>query len=461
MTRRPAPMGEYEERRNARIRQLREQREGPMRRRRRIQPLLLIMWIAGTIALLGVLIVLGFNVFFAPRVMAWVEDNPGAIQHGIVQDFVQWYRPEVLADEPASAEQRRVTVEVESGATDTGIGQLLFDQGLIKSQVAFQYAVISAGREGTLAFGTYDLSPTLRPSEIVAALQGQPFGPTTTVTLLEGLRLEEVVAAFGASEMTMNLEDFAAILQAPPPELLNEFDFLADLPAGRSLEGYITPETVNYQISGPQATPAAVVRNLLTQFGSALTPEIRAAIAAKGLSIDEAVIIASIVEREAVIDEERPLIAAVYIKRFLEPDNPQTVGLLNADPTLQYGLTTGDFLPEGHPLLANVEGARTPVDEWGSIDWWAPLQVGGGDVALEEALLGFQTYTRAGLPPMPIAAPRIGSIEAVANAPLEQGYLFFVAGCPGGVRDGSHYFATTLDEHNANIARANQECAGQ
>jgi UPF0755 protein len=461
MTRRPAPMGEYEERRNARIRQLREQREGPMRRRRRVQPLLLILWIAGSIALLGVLIVLGFNLFFAPRVMAWVEDNPGAIQHGIVQDFVHWYRPEALSDEAASDEQRRVTVEVETGATDTSIGQLLFDQGLIKSQVAFQYAVISAGREGTLAAGVYDLSPTLRPSEIVAALQGVPFGPTTTVTLREGLRLEEIVAEFGASEMTMNLEEFAAILQAPPPELLNQFDFLADLPAGRSLEGYIPPETVDYQISGNEATPFAVAQKLLAQFGEALTPELREAIAAKGLSIDEAVIIASIVEREAVVDEERPLIAAVYIKRFLEPDNAQTAGLLNADPTLQYGKTTGESRPEGHPLLANTEGATLPVDEWGSVDWWPRLEVGGGEVELEEYLLGFQTYTQAGLPPMPIAAPRIGSIAAVANAPIEEGYLFFVAGCPGGARDGSHYFSRTLDEHNANIARANEECVGQ
>ena len=185
MSRRPA-MGEYEDRRNSRIRQLREQREGPMRRRRRVQPLLLAAWIAGSIALLVVLIVLGFNALFAPRVMAWVEENPGAIEHGLVQDFVKWYRPEVLEDAPASDEQRRVTVVVETGATDTTIGQLLFDEGLISSQIAFQYAVITAGREGTLAAGTYDLSPRLRPSEIVAALQGVPFGPTTTVTLVEG-----------------------------------------------------------------------------------------------------------------------------------------------------------------------------------------------------------------------------------------------------------------------------------
>jgi UPF0755 protein len=458
MTRRPSA-SEYEERRNARIRELREQREGPVRRRRRIQPLLLVAWIAGTIALLGVIIVLGFNLFFAPRVMAWVEENPGAIEHGVVQDFVRWYRPEVLADEPASEEQRRVTVE--TGATDTSIGQLLFTEGLIRSEIAFQYAVIESGREGTLAAGVFDLSPTLRPSEIVAALHGVPFGPTTSVTLLEGLRIEEVVAAFAASEMTMNMEEFASILQAPPAELLNQYDFLADLPSGRSLEGYILPETLEYQISGDDATPMAVVQRLLTEFGTALTQEIRDGIAAKGLTIDEAVIIASIVEREAVIDEERPLIAAVYMNRVLNPDNGETNGLLNADPTLQYGLLTGELRPVGHPLLAGTEGATLPVDQWGDQDWWPPLQVGGGEVALEEFLLGFQTYTQAGLPPMPIAAPRIGSIQAVASAPLDDGYLYFVAGCPAGTRDGSHYFSRTNGEHEAFVAQAREECAGQ
>ncbi len=459
MSRRPSP-GEYEERRNARIRQLREQREGPVRRRRRVEPLLLVVWIAGSIALLGVAIFLGFNAFFAPRVMAWVDENPGAIEHGLVQDFVEWYQPEALADLPASDEQRRVTVEVEQGATDTSIGQLLFDEGLISSQVAFQYAVINSGREGTLAAGIFDLSPTLTPTQIVAALQGQPFGETTTVTIQEGLRLEEVVAAFGASQMTMNLEEFAAILQAPPAELLNQFDYLIDLPAGRSLEGYILPETLEYEITGPNSAPLAVVQRLLTEFGTAFTPEIRQGIAAKGLSIDQAIIIASIVEREAVIDDERPVIASVYMNRFLNPDNGETNGLLNADPTLQYGLVTGEVRPVGYPLLAGTEGAFLPVDQWGDPEWWPQLQVSGGEVALEESLLGFQTYTRPGLPPTPIAAPRMDSIAAVATAPLESGYLYFVAGCPGGVRDGSHYFARTLPEHNANIERANTECAG-
>lgn len=460
MTRRPSSW-EYEERRNARIRQLREQREGPVRRRKRVQPLLLIMWIAGSIGLLIAAIIFGFNAFFAPRVMAWVESNPGAIEHGIVQDFVRWYDPSVLDDEPASDQQQRITVVIEQGATDTAIGRLLREQGLIKSEIAFQYAVIQAGREGTLNFGTYDLSPTLRPSEIVAALQGVETAPSTTVTIREGLRLEEIVATFAESEMTTNMEELAAILQAPPAELLNQYEFLADLPAGRSLEGYILPETQEFEILGQNAEPMAVVEKMLDLMAERLTPEILAGIEQQGLTLDEAIIIASIVEREAVLDEERGRIAAVYINRYLNPDNGITNGLLNADPTLQYGLMTGEALPEGHPLVADIPGTHTPVDGWGSVNWWPQLQVSGGEVALEEALLGYQTYTIAGLPPTPIAAPRIGSIEAVATAPLDEGYLFFVAGCPGGQRDGSHYFSRTLPEHNAYIEQARNECAGQ
>lgn len=458
MTRRQTSMGDYEERRAARIRQLREHREGPVRRRRRVEPLLLLTWIGGSILLLVVAIVFGFNVFFAPRVMAWVEDNPGAIEHGIVQDFVEWYRPGVLADVPASDEQRRVTITVEPGATDTSIGELLHAEGLVHNEIAFQYAVISSGRQGTLAAGNFDLSPTLSPSQIVAALQGQPIGETTRVTIREGLRIEEIVATFAASEMTMNMEEFAELLQSPPADLLNQFDFLADLPAGRSLEGYILPETVEYEITDDARD---VVVDLLTLFGERLTEEARAGIQEKGLTLDEAVIIASIVEREAVIDEERPRIAAVYMRRFLEPENEQTVGLLNADPTLQYGLMTAEALPVGHPLLPDGESGRTPVDEWGSVNWWPQLQVSGGEVPIPDWLASFQTYVNPGIPETPIAAPRTGSLEAVAFAPMEEGFLFFVAGCPDGERDGSHYFAATLQEHNANIARANEECSGQ
>jgi UPF0755 protein len=455
MTRRPPPPPwNYENRRIERRRDVRAQRRPQSRP---AQPLLFLIWTAGLIFLVGVLIVLGFNLILAPRLMAWVEENPGAIEHGLVQDFVGWYRPEVLEDRAAGDQIERVSFEIPEGATDTQIGGLLHEAGLIHSEIAFHLALIQSGREGTLAFGEYDLSPTLRPSEIIAAFKGQPV-VETVLQIREGLRLEEVVAAMAATDppLLANLEEVAGLLQDPPPELLNQYDFLGELREGRSLEGYLSPNTYRIDISDD---PIDIVRTLLDQFKAELTDEVRAGIEAQGLTIDEAVIIASIVEREAVIDDERPMIAAVYINRYLNPEL-ETVGLLNADPTVQYGLATREHQPQGHPLLEGSD-AGVAVDLWGSVNWWPRIEVSAGDVEIPEHLMGYQTYLRPGLPPSPIASPRAGSIAAVANAPTDNGLLYFVAGCPDGQRDGSHYFAANRQEHDANVARAREECAGQ
>ncbi|HYM53630.1 MAG TPA: endolytic transglycosylase MltG [Candidatus Dormibacteraeota bacterium] len=439
MTRQPDPQWGAGERRNARIRQLRDQREGPMRRRQTFQPLVLIGWFAGVIALVAVLIFIGFQAF-APGLMSWVEEHPGSVEHGLVRDFVEWYRPGTLDDDPASADGPRVTVTVAPGSTDSEIGQLLFEEGLVSSRMAFHYAVLQAGREGTLAAGTYDLSPSLRPSQIVAALR-QEQGEVVEVTLREGWRVEEIVGYLGTTTLTMNLEEFASLATNPPVDLLRNYDFLADLPVGRSLEGYLYPDTYQFDAND---SAREVIERLLNEFGTKVTPEIREGIAAQGLSIDEAVTLASIVEREAVLDAERPLIAGVFLNRIRNP-GAGTVGLLQADPTLQYALATAEF------------GGRA-VDDWGTIEWWPPLPAAGNDVELPEELAGYQTYRVQGLPPTPIAAPRIASIAGVAAPDTAGGYYYFVAGCPNGTRDGSHYFARNLGEHNANIAKANDEC---
>jgi UPF0755 protein len=440
MSRPPDPLWDPQDRRNARIRELRESRERPVRRRRAFQPVVLLAWFAGVIALAGVLIFVGF-LAFAPRLMSWVEENPGSIEHGLVRNFVEWYRPGALADEPVGGNER-VTVTVELGSSDRQIGQLLFDEGLVTSPLAFQYAVLQAGREGTLEAGTYDLSPAMRPSQIVGALRNEA-GEEVTLTLREGWRLEEVVGYIGSTPLTVNLEEFAALVQSPPADLLNQYAFLADLPVERTLEGYLYPDT--YRVFA-NIDARELLEVLLDTFETRFTPEIAEAIAARGLSVDEAVTVASIVEREAVLDEERPLIAGVYLNRINNPEG-ETAGLLNADPTLQYGLAT-------------AEHADSAVDDWGTTEWWPQLETGGADVELPEELSGYQTYRNPGLPPTPIASPRIGSLEAVAFADTESGNLYFVAGCPGGTRDGSHYFATTYPDHQANIARANEECAG-
>jgi UPF0755 protein len=419
---------------------MREER-GASAPRRRFQPAVLLAWFAGIIALLAVVIVIGF-LAFAPRLMAWVEEHPGSIEHGIVQDFVNWYDPDVLSDVPADPNGTRMTVTVEDGASDAEIGQLLFDQGLVSSQLAFQWAVLQAGREGTLQAGTYDLSPALTPSQIVAALR-QEAGEEVTVTLQEGWRLEEVVGYLGTTNLTMNLEDFASLVQEPPDDLVREYDFLADLRRGRTLEGYLYPDTYRLDANWDART---VLDVFLSTFGERLTNRIRNGIERQRLTIDEAVTLASIVEREAVLDDERPLIAGVYLNRINNPDGGGgTNGLLNADPTLQYGLAT-------------QENRNAAVDEWGTIEWWPQLQVSGGEVQLNDRLAGYQTYLNPGLPPAPIASPRAASLTAVARPDTAAGYFYFVAGCPNGERDGSHYFARTFGEHQQNIARANEEC---
>jgi UPF0755 protein len=440
MSRPPDPLWDQEDRRNARIRELRETRERPIRRRRVLQPVVLLAWFAGVAALAGALIFLGF-LAFAPRLMDWVEDNPGSIEHGVVRDFVEWYRPEALADEPLGG-AGRITVTIPLGASDRQIGELLATEGLVRSSLAFQFAVLQAGREGTLEAGTYDLSPSMRPSQIVAALRNEA-GEEVQLTFQEGWRLEEVVGYLGSTPLTLNLEEFAELVRRPPADLLNQYAFLADLPRDRTLEGYLYPDT--YRVYA-NIDSREMVEVLLDTFEARFTAEIAEAIEARDLSVDEAVTLASIVEREAVLEDERPLIAGVFLNRVNNPE-AETAGLLNADPTLQYGLATR-------------QNRRATVDEWGLIEWWPQLQVGGADVELPRRLAGYQTYRNPGLPPAPIASPRISSLEAVALADTESGNFYFVAGCPNGQRDGSHYFAQTYGEHQANIARANEECAG-
>ncbi|MGH6691489.1 MAG: hypothetical protein ACREF4_12525, partial [Gammaproteobacteria bacterium] len=170
MTRHSDPSWSSDERRNARIRDLRDQRTAPQRPRATLRPLVMAAWFAGVAVLAGLAIFVGF-LFVAPSLMGWIEEHPGVVEHGIVRDFVNWYEPEALADVPAAADGRRVTVVVEAGANDAEIAALLYDEGLIRSELAFLDAVVRAGREGSLQAGVYDLSPSLTPSQIVAALR--------------------------------------------------------------------------------------------------------------------------------------------------------------------------------------------------------------------------------------------------------------------------------------------------
>ena len=446
----PRARWEDDDRRNERIRQLRAQRQSVDHRpARRFQPLILVLWFAGVAAVAGVLIFIGF-LAFAPRLMAWVEDNPSMIKQGIVLDFVRWYQPSALDDAPLGSDGGRITVTVPTGATDAAIGQLLAEKGIVRSQLAFEYWVIQAGREGTLQAGVYDLSPALRPSEIVAALQ-QEAGQELTIRIGEGWRLEQIVGYLSTTKLTMNLDEFEKLVTNPPADLLAKYDIFKNLPVGRTLEGYLFPDT--YRVDA-NSTPRQLVEKLLDNFNRRLSPQIRAQIAkhtigGRTMTIDQAVILASLVEREAQKAAERPLIAGVFLNRLTNPSF-ETGGLLQADPTLQYALASQTYLLGDKPA---------PISQWQGIKWWAPLETGGAQVEITvKSLARFQTYKIAGLPPWPIGAPSLASLQGVAGANTGAGYYYFVAACPGGQRDGSHYFAKTFAQQEANIAKANAEC---
>jgi UPF0755 protein len=438
---------EDRQRREARIRELRDHRGAMEPRRLRFQPLILLGWFAAVAALAALVIFIGF-VAFAPRLMSWLDDNPGLIKQGIVRDFVQWYQPAALADIPAGTSKQRITIDVPNGANDSDIAKLLLAKGLVRSELAFQYYVFQAGREGTLQAGTYDLSPSLTPSQIVAALR-QLKGTEVLITIQEGWRLEQIVAYLGTTRLTMNLDEFTRLVKDPPLDLLKKYDFFNNLPVTRTLEGYLFPDT--YRVDA-NTTARALVEKLLDTFNRRLSPTLRAAIGkqrihAKPMTIDQAVILASIVEREAVKDSERATIAGVYVNRM--NTSGETAYLLQADPTLQWALATQKYVLAAKPV---------PISQWGSVAWWPPLLTSGSQVKIIPELGGYQTYLHALLPPTPIGAPRLASLQAVADADTASGYFFFVAACPGGKRDGSHYFAKTYAEQQANIARADAEC---
>jgi len=200
------------------------------------------------------------------------------------------------------------------------------------------------------------------------------------------------------------------------PASVPGFELLAN-PRPASLEGYLFPET--YEV--PQRVPGVRAADLMLQmFSSRLGSALRQN--DSRLNDHQILTLASIVEREARVPGERATIASVFLNR-LAVDLP-----LQADPTVQYALASRD------------PGAA-------AYNYWK-TELTTADLQIESA---FNTYVNRGLPPGPICNPSEASVRAVLQ-PAETDFLYFVATTDG---SGSHLFARTLDEHNANVARVN------
>ena len=326
---------------------------------------------------------------------------------------------EAALDQPASVYDRPVRFVVEPGTPARTIGQNLEQAGLIRDAMLFEAFVRVNGLDGRLAAGAYTLAPSMTLRD-VAETMTRPQAAAVSVTIREGWRLEQA-AEYLSRQGLLGLAEAGRYRELAAAGDLSELEpsrypFLQSRPAGASLEGYLFPDT--YLVPAESATAIDVLTRQLDTFGARIVSLYQEARAAEQtqLTLHEVLTLASIVEREAVVPDERPAIAGVYLNRL------QQGMKLDADPTVQYAM-----------------GYQPQSDQW----WKTP-------VSLEEYSSvdsPYNTYLYAGLPPGPIAAPGLGSIQAVL-APASHDYLYFVA-VPDG--SGRHVFATTFEEHQENV----------
>lgn len=309
---------------------------------------------------------------------------------------------------------------VEPGTPARLIGQQLTDQGFIGDARLFEAYVRVNGLDNRLEAGRFSLSPAMTIPEIAAALQNAQ-KPGLSITLPEGWRLEQV-ADYLNKTGTLDGEIYRSLAQSSQGTGVqwDDYPFLIGRPAGSSLEGYLFPATYELPAENPQA--ADLLQRQLDAFAQQVLPHYNQYVEKTEpphrLDLYAILTLASIVEREAVVAEERPAIAQVYLNRL-------AAGMkLDADPTVQYAI-----------------GYQPATDQW----WKTP-------VFLEEYAgvdSPYNTYLHPGIPPGPIASPGLASIQAVLD-PEKHDYLYFVA-LPD--RSGGHVFSRTFEEHLENVRR--------
>ena len=326
---------------------------------------------------------------------------------------------------PAGSDTTLVTVEIAAGSSSSEIAAQLYEAGLIGDETGFIVAVSRAGLEGGLQAGLFQVAASMTPSEIAVALT-QPYRePAIAVQLRAGLRLEQIVAQIGTLDLPFTQRELLDLLRAPSAEILADYDWL-DLPTGSTLEGRLGAGTFNVPVS---ATADRFVRMLLDRFAEEVPAEFRGS-APDGRSFHEVLTMASIVEREAALDEERPRMAGVYAYRL-----QQGIGLF-ADPTIIWVADSA--------ALRNLK-----LEKWQAYEFWTfPEQpyVGLVPPRVPKDLVPWNTFVRGGLPPTPICSPSRASIEAALTPDTSRKEMYFVL-IPGA--NGRHDFSQTLAEHEA------------
>ena len=288
-------------------------------------------------------------------------------------------------------------VEIPQGSSTAAIARRLADAGVVSDVNTFRLALWVTGQGRRLQAGEYRFDHAMSARQVAEKIgRGEVY--VHPITFREGLTIKQMAElyeskGFGPAKDFVEASKNAALVQAIDP-------------AAKDLEGYLFPDT--YALPR-RATADQLVARMVASFTKALTPDLIEKATANGQSVRQLVTLASIVEKETGKAEERPMVAAVYTNRL-------KIGMgLQCDPTVIYAL-----------------------EKAGRYD---------GNLRREDLQFDspYNTYRYAGLPPGPIAAPGRASLEAAAD-PAPVPYLYFVSR-----NDGSHAFASTLDEHNRNV----------
>lgn len=288
--------------------------------------------------------------------------------------------------DPVSSNKESINIVIVKGESVGEIAQILKDKNLIRSVAAFKLYAKQNGLDSKIKPGTFKISPSMSSKEIAIALTNQPL--EVWVTLLEGWRVEEMAAKLNV-ELGIKSEDFIK----------------------KAKEGYMFPDTYLF---AKEVTVDQIVNALRANFENKYSDDLRKKIRAQGLTEEQGVILASIVEREARSDEVRKMVASILLKRF-----KIDMGI-NADATIQYAL------------------GYQKDDK----SWWKK-RILYEDLKVDSL---YNTYIHVGLPPKPIANPSLSSLTAVANA-TSTPYLYYFHDLKG-----NSYYAKTLEEHNVNVA---------
>lgn len=317
--------------------------------------------------------------------------------------FILLYGASVISDCCGSfgGATREVTIEAGSGTAE--IAETLAENGIIKKPFWFRLFSKLGGHDGTYQQGTYTLQENAGYRELYKTLKDAPVAESVKITIPEGFELRQIADRLEEAGLIDREKFYDAVENGA-----FDYDFVRKIPKRENrLEGYLFPDTYLFQ---PGESEEAIIEKMLARFDEVYTQEYRNRAQELGMTDDELITLATVIEREAQGDVDRKLVAGVFHNRLKSKSYPY----LQSCATVQY------ILKERKPVLSVAD---TQIDS------------------------PYNTYKYPGLPVGPIASPGKEAIEA-ALYPEQTEYLFFVLDS-----QGVHRFAKTFAEHQANMRK--------